>query len=105
MGLLSGGDGGIAREFASQKLYGLLVAERSEGAGGVAILIPEALSFFDQSVIKHANRALVDAGIKRFPVGHKAEAQHAKTGKRVAPLLPHLGHLGACGEADFNGTD
>ena len=49
MGLLDGLENGFRLYLAAQQLHDLLVAERAQGPGGIAISREQALGFFDQS--------------------------------------------------------
>src|SRR4030088_965537 len=56
-------------------------------------------------MFEHVLRTLIDALIKRIPIGVETDTQNAKAAQGVATLLPQLRHLPARGQANFNGTD
>src|SRR6267143_4431016 len=106
MGLLSGLERLLAREVSAQEFNRLSVAERSQRASGVAIFLQQGLGLLDQPMFEHVLRPLIDALIKRIPIGIEAYTQNAKAAQGVATLLsPQLRQLAARGQANFNGTD
>src|ERR1700716_3918768 len=106
MGLLSGRQRLLAREVSAQEFTRLSVAERSQRASGVAIFLQQGLGLLDQPMLEHVLRTLIDALIKRIPIGIEADAQNAKAAQGVATLLlPQVRHLPARAQANLNGTD
>src|ERR1700730_12992215 len=106
VGLLRGLECLLAREASVQELNRLSVAESSQRAGAVAIFLQQALGLLDQPMFEHVLRPLIDALIKRIPIGLETDTQNAKAAQGVATLLlPQLRYLPARGQANFNGTD
>src|SRR2546428_10148049 len=106
VGVWGGLAGWLGREVPGKKFNRLSVAERSQRASGVAIFLQQGLGLLDQPMFEHVLRTLIDALIKRIPIGIEAYTQNAKAEQGVATLLlPQLRHLPARGQADFNGTD
>ena len=97
MRLLRRGERRLPIQFAAQELHRLLVSERRQWAGLVAILLEKPFCFGDQSstrysFIKHVCGPLVDAGIESLALGIESETQDAKAAQRFASLLPKFGH-------------
>src|SRR5271166_210030 len=96
----------LTREFPAKKLHRLLVAQRRQRSGGVAVFLKQCLRLFDEPSLEHQFRAAVDSVVERLPIGVKAEAPNAEAAQRFAPvLLPELRHLLARSQANLNGTD
>src|SRR4029077_852273 len=92
----------LTGQFASQKLPSLLVPERRQWRGSLAIFIEKTLRLFDQSLLKHLLRALIDPVVKRLPIRIEPDTSNAKASQSIAPLPPHFRHrLPRC-EANFN---
>src|ERR1035437_5036639 len=104
MRLLCRGERRLPIQFAAQELHRLLVSERCQRAGLVAILREKLFRFGDQSssrpsLVKHVRSPLVDAGIEGLALGIESETQDAKAVQRFASLLPKFGHGRAKGRA------
>ena len=95
----------LKADFPAQQLHSLLVAQRAKRPSRLPILLQQPPSLFHQTVLKHPAGPLVDARVERIPIRIQPDPQDAKARERLPPLLPHLGHLPARRQANFDRPD
>ena len=105
MGLLRGQQRLLARHLSAKILRRLLVSQRRQRPRRFAVSLQQTLGLFDQPRVKHLLRPPVDALIQSFAVGIEPQTQDSKSLQRLPALLPHVGHLLARAQANFNGAD
>src|SRR5438309_656697 len=67
-------------------------------------MLHQAESFFDQALLEHLLCPRIEALVEEFALRIQAQAKNAKALKRIAALLPKVGHAPAGADADLQGA-